>query len=61
MWVSLEEKEALMGKDIWQVVSENLRAGMTVRNWTVDNGYFGDDIIIQDIGEDFVEIGVAAS
>ena len=44
-----------MGKEIWQVVSENLQAGMTVRNWTVNRGYLGDDIIIQDIGENFVE------
>ena len=54
-------KEALMGKEIWQVVSENLQAGMTVRNWTVNRGYLGDDIIIQDIGENFVEVAAPDS
>lgn len=50
-----------MAKDIWQVVSENLQAGTVIRNWTVDNGYFGDDIIIQDIGENFVEVAAPDS
>lgn len=50
-----------MGKEIWQVVSENLQAGMTVRNWTVNRGYFGDDIIIQAVGENFVEVAAPDS
>lgn len=34
---------------------------MTVRNWTVNRGYFGDDIIIQAVGENFVEVAAPDS
>lgn len=50
-----------MEKDIWKIITENLKPDMSIKNWTIDNGYFGDNITIQTVDNDYVQIRISNS
>jgi hypothetical protein len=40
----------------WQRIRAAIRPGMTIRNWTVDHGYLGEDFTIDAVSENAIEI-----
>lgn len=42
--------------DIWPLIINTLKINETIKNWTKDKGYFGDDIIIKDINNNSISI-----
>ena len=45
-------------EEIWQKIVSRLTPGMTIRNWTILQGYFGDDIEIIDVTPDMIVIKI---